>query len=61
MTLFCISDVGQHAEDYIKNGALVPDDVMIKLITNQLKTMSNHSWLLDGKLSSSLTFTCNTE
>ena len=39
---------GLAAKDYIDHGNLVPDDVMVDLIINELHTIQNHSWLLDG-------------
>ncbi|KAI5950100.1 ADK2 [Candida jiufengensis] len=46
------TSIGKKAETYLKSGALVPDIIMIDLITKQLKDQnllqSNASWLLDG-------------
>ncbi|XP_071162907.1 GTP:AMP phosphotransferase AK3, mitochondrial-like [Mytilus edulis] len=39
---------GQLAKDYIDHGKLVPDNVMVDLILNELQNMKSHSWLLDG-------------
>lgn len=44
--------IGQKAEKYIQNGGLVPDNVMVGLITEQLRQNNwlnqQSSWLLDG-------------
>nr|XP_023014192.1 GTP:AMP phosphotransferase AK3, mitochondrial [Leptinotarsa decemlineata] len=40
--------IGVEAEKYIKDGKLVPDDIMIKFITSELKKLPNQMWLLDG-------------
>ena len=45
---YFISDVGQKAQKFMKNGQLVPDDVMVKLISNELSQIKTSSWLLDG-------------
>jgi nucleoside-triphosphate--adenylate kinase len=44
------TEVGKLAKQFIDKGGLVPDDVMVKLISSELKTLekSNVSWLLDG-------------
>jgi len=41
------TDVGLEANRYIKEGSLVPDDLMVKLMDKELANI-NHSWLLDG-------------
>lgn len=40
--------VGLKAQEYIKTGSLVPDNIMIEFITNELAKIPNQSWLLDG-------------
>ncbi|KAJ8960538.1 hypothetical protein NQ318_013826 [Aromia moschata] len=40
--------IGIEAQKYIKEGKLVPDDVMIKFISSELKKVQNPAWLLDG-------------
>ncbi|KAI5960854.1 ADK2 [Candida pseudojiufengensis] len=46
------TSIGLKAESYLKSGSLVPDSIMINLITNQLQNQnllhSNSNWLLDG-------------
>lgn len=44
-----ISGAGQSAKDYIDNGKLVPDNVMVELILNELHGLKSESWLLDGE------------
>lgn len=39
---------GLAAKEFIDHGNLVPDDVMVDLIVNELHPIQNHSWLLDG-------------
>lgn len=46
---FVIADAGQEAKGYIDQGKLVPDNVMVELILNELHNMRTDSWLLDGK------------
>lgn len=43
------SSLGAKAKDYIDQGELVPDDLMVELMTNEIKQLSNKSWLLDGR------------
>lgn len=46
---FCVCiGAGIAAKQFIDSGQLVPDDVMVKLILNELKNMKQDSWLLDG-------------
>lgn len=42
------TEVGLTAKKFIDSGALVPDDVTIKLVLNELKGLSKQNWLLDG-------------
>lgn len=42
------TDAGNEAKLYIEHGQLVPDELIIKLITNELNKMRGTSWLLDG-------------
>ncbi|MCL4123170.1 UNVERIFIED_CONTAM: hypothetical protein GTU68_016569, partial [Idotea baltica] len=42
------SFVGLEAEKYMKSGQLVPDNVMLKLITSELARLQATPWLLDG-------------
>ena len=42
------TDVGITAKAFIDRGTLVPDDLTIKLVLNELRGLSNRSWLLDG-------------
>lgn len=37
------------AKKYIDLGKLVPDDVMVKFILNEIQNCPSNSWLLDGK------------
>ena len=42
------TDIGLTAKRFIDRGTLVPDDVTVKLVINELRGLSKHSWLLDG-------------
>ncbi|XP_050403128.1 GTP:AMP phosphotransferase AK3, mitochondrial [Patella vulgata] len=39
---------GSTAKQFIDKGQLVPDNVMVQLIINELKKIQGNSWLLDG-------------
>jgi nucleoside-triphosphate--adenylate kinase len=41
------TDVGKEAESIMVQGHLVPDELMVKLMDQELSTL-HHSWLLDG-------------
>lgn len=41
------TDVGKKAKQYMEQGSLVPDHVMVDLVLTELKQRTN-SWLLDG-------------
>ena len=45
------SKLGVKAKDYIDKGALVPDELMLELMINEIEQLSNKSWLLDGRQS----------
>ncbi|KAJ8982339.1 hypothetical protein NQ317_009455 [Molorchus minor] len=40
--------IGIEAQKYIQAGKLVPDEIMIQFISNELKNVQNSAWLLDG-------------
>lgn len=40
--------LGLEAANFMQKGQLVPDELVIKCITNQLLALENSSWLLDG-------------
>jgi len=42
------TEVGVMAEELVKRGELVPDGMMLKIITNKLDTLHNQPWILDG-------------
>lgn len=42
------TEIGLAAQSYMKNGQLVPDDVMVKLISTELSGLNSSPWLLDG-------------
>ncbi|KAL0135010.1 adenylate kinase-domain-containing protein [Mucor lusitanicus] len=40
--------LGQQAQQYVADGKLVPDDLLISLIDSELLHVGNTNWLLDG-------------
>ncbi|KAK4509497.1 uncharacterized protein ATC70_007849 [Mucor velutinosus] len=40
--------LGQQAQQYVTDGKLVPDDLLISLIDSELLNVGNTNWLLDG-------------
>lgn len=42
------TEIGKQASTFINKGQLVPDDVMIKFIAQELRKQNSDSWLLDG-------------
>ena len=42
------SGLGAKAEGYMKKGALVPDEIMLGLIEEELSGLDGRGWLLDG-------------
>jgi adenylate kinase family enzyme len=45
----CVSDFGLKVKQYVNKGHLVPDELMISLIRNELGLLKNNNWILDGK------------
>jgi hypothetical protein len=44
-----VSDFGLKVKQYVNKGHLVPDELMISLIRNELVSLKNDNWILDGK------------
>jgi adenylate kinase len=42
------TELGKKAEDYMKAGLLVPDEIMLGLIREQFETLEGLGWILDG-------------
>jgi adenylate kinase len=42
------TELGQKAEEYMKAGLLVPDEIMLGLIREQLDVLEGGGWMLDG-------------
>ncbi|XP_037757812.1 GTP:AMP phosphotransferase AK3, mitochondrial isoform X2 [Chelonia mydas] len=42
------TEVGVIAKTYIDQGQLIPDDIMTRLMLNELKNLYQYHWLLDG-------------
>ena len=40
--------IGKECEKYMKQGSLVPDQIMEDMIITEMKKMQNDAWLLDG-------------
>jgi len=40
--------VGRQAEEIVAGGGLLPDDVMLKVVTSKLDLIHNKHWILDG-------------
>ncbi|CEP14291.1 hypothetical protein [Parasitella parasitica] len=42
------TSLGKQAQQYVSDGKLVPDDLLISLIDSELLNVGNTNWLLDG-------------
>ncbi|KAK7693521.1 hypothetical protein QCA50_003089 [Cerrena zonata] len=42
------TEVGQMAEKIVASGGLLPDEVMLKVVTSKLDLLHNKHWILDG-------------
>ena len=42
------TEIGVQANQYLKQGKLVPDDIMLQLILSEVRQASASGWLLDG-------------
>ena len=42
------TELGKKAEEYMKAGLLVPDEIMLGLIREQLEVLEGGGWMLDG-------------
>ncbi|KAI8085186.1 adenylate kinase-domain-containing protein [Halteromyces radiatus] len=42
------SFIGQQAADYVAQGQLVPDNLLVSLVDRELGKIGGHNWLLDG-------------
>ncbi|KAI0670347.1 adenylate kinase [Trametes maxima] len=42
------TEVGLLAESIVASGGLLPDDVMLKVVTSKLDLLQNRHWILDG-------------
>jgi len=40
--------IGKQARQYVENGKLVPDELLVSLINNELNCVDSTHWLLDG-------------
>ncbi|GJE87163.1 nucleoside monophosphate kinase [Phanerochaete sordida] len=42
------TEVGRMAEEIVATGGLIPDDIMLKILTSRLDLLHNKHWILDG-------------
>ncbi|KAG6328291.1 hypothetical protein ID866_10798 [Astraeus odoratus] len=42
------TDIGKGAEEIVANGGLLPDELMLGLVTQTLDKLRNKNWILDG-------------
>jgi len=42
------SEIGRMAEEIVRSGGLVPDELMLKIIMKELDKLHGKSWILDG-------------
>ncbi|KAH9484346.1 GTP:AMP phosphotransferase AK3, mitochondrial [Psilocybe cubensis] len=42
------TDIGLQAEEIVARGGLVPDDMMLKVVTSKLDNLQHKHWILDG-------------
>lgn len=42
------TDLGKEVKKYMDNGSFVPDDTMISLIGEEIESVADRNWLLDG-------------
>lgn len=42
------TDIGREAEDIVARGGLIPDEIMLKVVTHELDGLRNNNWILDG-------------
>ena len=49
-SIHCIltSVIGLEAQKYMETGKLVPDEVMLKVVTREMEKFAKTPWLLDG-------------
>lgn len=41
--------LGKEVKRYMDSGSFVPDDTMISLISNEIESVADRNWLLDGE------------
>jgi len=42
------TEVGRMAEEIVATGGLLPDDIMLRVVTSKLDLLHNRHWILDG-------------
>jgi len=48
VTCYFIAAIGKECEKYMKQGSLVPDQIIEDMIITEMKNMQKDAWLLDG-------------
>lgn len=43
------TDLGREVKKYMDSGSFVPDDTMISLIGEEIQSVADQNWLLDGE------------
>lgn len=47
--VYLLADLGKEVKKYMDNGSFVPDDTMISLIGEEIESVADRNWLLDGE------------
>lgn len=42
------TEVGREAEEIVASGGLLPDEVMLRVVSSELDELRNQHWILDG-------------
>jgi len=43
------TDLGKEVKQYMDSGSFVPDDTMMSLIGEEIESVTDRNWLLDGE------------
>ncbi|KMQ89750.1 gtp:amp phosphotransferase mitochondrial [Lasius niger] len=46
--IYLLADLGREVKRYMNSGSFVPDDTMISLIGEEIESVADRNWLLDG-------------
>lgn len=47
--IYLLADLGREVKRYMNSGSFVPDDTMISLIGEEIESVADRNWLLDGE------------